>query len=297
MRILFIFSIIAIHLEIIAQTICIDPGHGYGPNGENSDTRTVEEITTNCAVGLLLRDSLELKGYTVIMTREDSDSGSWMSLTQRAELADEYESERLLSIHCNGGGGTGTETFWCYQNSPNTAIDETFSLLTQNNMSLYGEWKSRRSVEDFEYLGYHLGVLKGSAPGCLNEIGFVDTPTDLEKLLDEEWRKIFAQAYRIAIDESFNQDYPSGISINTISDFEVYPIPFEENIYIRSKDKDLKIKCIEIFSTTGQKVKQIQIQDILNQQIIVDVGNLHTGVYILNIFSEENSYNKVIFKR
>jgi N-acetylmuramoyl-L-alanine amidase len=297
MRIFFIFSIVVIHFELIAQTICIDPGHGYGPSGENLDDRTAEEITTNCAVGLLLRDSLESHGYTVLMTRENSDNGSWTSLTQRAELADEYESERLLSIHCNGGGGTGTETFWCYVNSPNKSIDETFSLLTQNNMSLYGEWRSRRSIEDFEYLGYHLGVLKGSAPGCLNEIGFVDRPADLEKLLDEDWRKIFAQAYRIAIDESFNQDYPSGISINTITDFEVYPIPFEDNIFIRSMDKRLKINHIEIFNTTGQKVKQIQIHDILNQQISVDVGNLLAGVYVLSIFSEKNSYNKVILKR
>jgi N-acetylmuramoyl-L-alanine amidase len=296
MRVLFFFLIIVIHFRLLAQVICIDPGHGYGPNGENFDDRTFEEITTNCAVGLLLRDSLELKGYTVLMTRIDSDSGSWMSLTQRAELADEYEAERLLSIHCNGGGGTGTETFWCYRNTPNRAIDSTFSLLVQNNMSHYGEWRSRRSIEDFEYLGFHLGVLKGYAPGCLSEIGFVDTPADLEKLFDDEWRKIFAHAYRIAIDESFNQDYPSGLIASEMVDFLVYPTPFENYINIQLKNKNQRIYYIELVGLTGQIVMQKQISDFSDQEFSFNVEKIPPGVYILRVFAEKNLFCKVLFK-
>lgn len=296
MRILLIISLLSVSLYLFPQTICIDPGHGYGPDGEDVDGRTEEEITTNCAVGLLLRDSLESHGYTVIMTREDNEAGSWMSLTQRAELADEYESERLLSIHCNGGGGTGTETFWCYRNSPNTAIDETFSSLVQNNMSLYGEWRSRRSIEDFDYLGFHLGVLKGTAPGCLNEIGFVDTPDDLVKLLDEEWRKVFAYAYRIAIDETFLVDYPSSIIQNDISFFQVYPMPFKDDLYIHIRNNEVNLNSIELVNLMGQTLSLKAVSDNFLDKIHLDTENILPGIYILRLNTTESSFSKVILK-
>lgn len=284
MRILLFCALfITTSLILKAQTICIDPGHGYGPNGEDIDGRTWEEITTNCDVGLILRDSLENVGYTVIMTREDSDSGSWMSLTQRAELADEYESDRLLSIHCNAGGGTGTETFWCYRGSPNRAIDSTLSWLVQENMTLYGDWKSRRTIEDNDYLGFHLGVLKGSSPGCLNEIGFVDTPGDLAKLLDEQWRKNFARAYRIAIAQSFLQDYPSKLNSEKYSSFKVFPNPFDQEITLSVNDRQIFITSLEILNQLGQVIlKETSIKTGQNTYIVNTCG-LSDGIYFLRV--------------
>jgi len=95
-----------------SQVVVIDPGHGYGVNGENKDGRTEAEITTNCEVGLKLEKLLKAVGYTTYLTRNHSGNGSWVSVTQRATMADSWGADRLLSIHCNGGGGTGTETFF-----------------------------------------------------------------------------------------------------------------------------------------------------------------------------------------
>jgi N-acetylmuramoyl-L-alanine amidase len=268
-----------------AQVICIDPGHGYGPNGENLDDRTWEEISTNCAVGLLLEDTLTKQGYTVINTRPTNDSGSWMSLTQRAELADSYDSERLLSIHCNGGGGTGTETFWCYRQSPNKNIDSIFSQLVQDNMANYGEWTSRRSVEDNSYLGFHLGVLKGSTPGCLNEIGFVDTPFNLEKLLDENWRKNFAIAYLNAINQSFEIDYPSSLHSLNLS-LNCFPNPFSEYLNVRVSSIDSKDLIFEIIDLSGHVVLSgMNKNGDLGEIARINTSALKSGLYFLKVYT------------
>ncbi|MBN2613359.1 MAG: N-acetylmuramoyl-L-alanine amidase [Bacteroidales bacterium] len=272
-------------LEIVlrSQVICIDPGHGYGPNGENLDSRTPEEIFTNCAVGLKLQDILTNSGYTVIMTRTHSDSGSWMSLAQRAELADAYDSDRLLSIHCNGGGGTGTETFWCYRNTPNQAIDSTFSRIVQDYMADMGQWRSRRSIEDFLYLGFHLGVLQGYTPGCLNEIGFVDTPADLEKLLDDNWRNIFAEAYAEAIAKSLET---SSVPVYKRGNYPliIYPNPAKNFLFIEN-NSSLPF-TIRIINKTGIIVKTFSS---VNQ---IDISELKEGTYFLNII--DNCTSRVV---
>lgn len=289
--ILSLLSIAALHSRCIAQTICIDPGHGYGENGENFDSRTWEEISTNVAVGLYLRDSLEARGYAVIMTRENSDSNSWMSLTQRAELADYYESARFLSIHCNGGGGTGTETFWSARNTYDVAVDKNFSQITQNCMSEIGEWRNRRSAEDVVYLGFRLGVLKGFAAGCLNEIGFVDTPSDLEKLLDDDWRKVFAHAYAVAIDESF-LEIPSADKKVQEDMFAIFPNPFTSQLTIDS-NIPMEYKSLSIVNMQGQEV----FYRSGGNNVINSLEFLPSGLYYLQIRTEASSYQTAILKQ
>ncbi|WP_192822231.1 N-acetylmuramoyl-L-alanine amidase [Rufibacter sp. LB8] len=190
-------------LTVQGQVIVIDPGHGYNATGGNPDTRTETEIVTALEVGLKLKDQLnsECSNYTVRMTR--STRNGWISLAQRRELSNSWNADRFLSIHCNAGGGTGTETFWCNRTTPNQTTSAQFSQEVQNRMAADGSWASRRSVEDLGYLTYHLGVLNGNnAVGVLSEIGFVDRATDAAKLLDDAWRDKFAAAYVKAIKTS-----------------------------------------------------------------------------------------------
>jgi N-acetylmuramoyl-L-alanine amidase len=180
---------------ISAQVVVIDPGHGYTSTGSNPDGRTATEIETALAVGLKLRTLLEnnCSNWTVRMTRSTSDG--WVSVTQRRVMSNDWGADRFLSIHCNAGGGTGTETFWCDNSTSPRASNVSFANEVQNRMVEKGEWRSRRVVEDNSYIGFHLGVLNGNnAVGCLNEIGFVDS-SDETKLLSDSWRNLFAEAY------------------------------------------------------------------------------------------------------
>ncbi|MGX7666203.1 N-acetylmuramoyl-L-alanine amidase [Flavobacterium pedocola] len=180
-----------------AQIVVIDPGHGYGATtSDNPDGRTATEIETSLEVGLRTRTLIQnsCSAWTVQMTRT-TNLNSWISVTQRAQMANNWNADRLLSIHCNAGGGTGTETFYCTDSDTNTAPDIAFAQKIQNDMATNGAWNNRRCVEDNSFLAYHLGVLKySSATGCLNEIGFVDS-ADATKLTSSAWRDTFALSY------------------------------------------------------------------------------------------------------
>ena len=196
-KITFIIGLLLIALGVNAQIIVLDPGHGYGSStSDNPDGRTATEIETSLAVGLKTRALIQNScNWTVYMTRT-TNLNSWISVTQRAQMSNNWNADRFLSIHCNAGGGTGTETFYCTYDDATTAPDIAFSQKIQADMVSYGSWNNRRCVEDNSFLAYHLGVLRySSATGCLNEIGFVDTTTDANKLNSDSWRNSFANAY------------------------------------------------------------------------------------------------------
>ncbi|MCG2612079.1 N-acetylmuramoyl-L-alanine amidase [Flavobacterium sp. SM15] len=200
------FFALFITLTIQGQIVVIDPGHGYGATtSDNPDGRTATEIETALEVGLRTRTLIQnsCSSWTVQMTRT-TNLNSWISVTQRAQMANNWNADRILSVHCNAGGGTGTETFYCTDTDTNTAPDIAFAQKIQNDMVSNGSWNNRRCVEDNSFLAYHLGVLKySSATGCLNEIGFVDS-SDATKLTSSTWRDTFALSYFNSLKSDLN---------------------------------------------------------------------------------------------
>ena len=190
-----------------AQIIVIDAGHGYGSSTSvNPDTRTATEIETNLSVAIKTQNLIQANcsALTVKMTRTTNVNG-WISVSQRAQMSNNWNADRLLSIHCNAGGGTGTETFYCTYDDTNTAPDIAFSKKIQSDMVANGAWTNRRCVEDFTFLPHHLGVLRySSATACLSEIGFVDTSSDAAKLNSDSWRNTFAASYFNSLKVSLN---------------------------------------------------------------------------------------------
>lgn len=200
-----LFSVL-LSIAANSQIIVIDPGHGYGATtSDNPDGRTATEIETSLEVGLRTRTLIQnsCTAWTVQMTRT-TNLNSWVSVTQRAQMTNNWNADRLLSIHCNAGAGTGTETFHCSDGDTTTAPDVAFAQKIQNDMATNGAWNNRRCVEDHSFLSYHLGVLKySSATGCLNEIGFVDS-ADASKLTSSTWRDTFALSYFNSLKSNLN---------------------------------------------------------------------------------------------
>ncbi|MHA7058308.1 N-acetylmuramoyl-L-alanine amidase [Aquimarina sp. M1] len=196
------FFLLILSFSASAQVVVIDPGHGYASNGiTDPDGRTDTEHATALSVGLKLRTKLQsgCGNWTVRMTR--TTRNGWISLTQRRTMSNSWNADRFISIHCNGGGGSGTETFWCNRSNSKDANNSKFSREVQNRMVQKGQWTDRRSVEDDSYI-FHLGVLtSNNAIGVLNEIGFVDS-SDKSKLLSDSWRNKFADAYVAALENS-----------------------------------------------------------------------------------------------
>ena len=197
--------VVLFSVNMQSQIIVIDPGHGYGATtSDNPDGRTAIEIETSLEVGLRTRTLIQNScTWTVQMTRT-TNLNSWISVTQRGQMANNWNADRLLSIHCNAGGGTGTETFYCTQEDTNTPPDVAFAQKIQANMVSGGSFNNRRCVEDNSFLAYHLGVLRYSAAtGCLNEIGFVDS-ADATKLTSSTWRDAFALSYFNSLKSDLN---------------------------------------------------------------------------------------------
>ncbi|MBK9075743.1 MAG: N-acetylmuramoyl-L-alanine amidase [Flavobacteriales bacterium] len=195
---------------MLAQVVVVDAGHGVQPGcATNCEGRTDTEVFTNLAVAEKLEDLLSSCGITVHLTRTNNSCVTCITLGQRAAMSNSWGADRFLSIHCNAGGGTGTETFWCNNSSSSNSACQSFAEEVQAQMVSHGNWVDRRCVEDNTYLLFHLGVLHPTdAIGCLNEIGFVDFAADAAKLTSNSWRDDFAEAYFEALQNDLGFTWP-----------------------------------------------------------------------------------------
>ena len=78
------------------KTIVIDPGHGGKDTGAQGKKSNEKDIVL--AIGKLLKKELEKEGFNVKMTR---DKDVFIELGQRANLANQWDGDLFISLHCN----------------------------------------------------------------------------------------------------------------------------------------------------------------------------------------------------
>lgn len=88
-------------------TVLVDAGHGGDDSGAVSHDGLVKEKDVSLAVSFLVVEGLTRYEVKTEMTRR---SDVFLTLSQRAEMANQ-RGAKLMSIHCNSGGGTGAEVF------------------------------------------------------------------------------------------------------------------------------------------------------------------------------------------
>ncbi len=181
------------------KVILVDAGHNY--DGKDTGARyepynAIEEIIT-WEIAEKLRVNLEDMGYKVIMTREkvtDSigNTSAVDSLQARVDMAHTNLVDLYISIHCNMGGGTGTETYCFSEGGYSARLAELVQEKISKETGLFD-----RGVKTSRFF-----VIKNTLmPTVLIETGFMDTKQDALMLTTEYGQKCFARAIADAVYE------------------------------------------------------------------------------------------------
>lgn len=186
---------------LAGTTILVDPGHGGDELGATGPDGTPEKAI-NLAVSLLLRDELERRGATVIMTREADEA---VGVNDRAEQINQDQPTLALSIHYNAlpddGDAlhtAGVGAFWYNAQAHDLATFLHDYLVARLNRPSYGVFWNNLAL-----------TRPHVAPSVLLELGFMINPTEFEWVSDPSAQQQLAIALADGIATWVNQQVPS----------------------------------------------------------------------------------------
>lgn len=162
--------------------ICIDPGHGGKDPGAVSEG--VKEKNINLKIAKKLLGRLVQDGHIVQMTREDD---SYVSLYQRANIANKFNADIFVSIHNNAADSSeaqGTETLFY----PGSIEGEEIAGEVQTELTKLLQRKDRGIKDRAD-----LVVLNSTTmPSILVECGFLTNLTERKLLQDNCFQDLAA---------------------------------------------------------------------------------------------------------
>lgn len=184
------------------KTILVDAGHNHDGKdiGARNDKYGIKEEDITWQIADKLRTKLEAAGYRVIMTRPGIDSSvanasTTESLQARVDMAHKNLADLFISVHCNTGGGKGTETY-CFSTG---GYAERLAKIVQKNM------KEQVGLYDRGVKTANFYVIKNTLmPAILIETGFIDNDSDAWVLTSAEGQEKIAAAVAAAVKEYDN---------------------------------------------------------------------------------------------
>lgn len=177
--------------------ILVDAGHG-GSDPGMIGVGGLEEKGINLSISLLLRDTLEKSGYSVIMTREE-DKGLYDSsaankkaqdMQRRIAMIREHMPVLSISIHQNSyhdAGVHGPQVFY-YESS---VEGKKLAEAVQSSLNDLLEVDRPRKVKG--NTSYYL-LKRSSGTLVIVECGFLTNPEEAQKLQTKEYQEKVAAA-------------------------------------------------------------------------------------------------------
>jgi N-acetylmuramoyl-L-alanine amidase len=168
------------------MTILLDAGHGSDADlGSRGPTGYPEKDVT-LIVTKLLRDELQARGATVIMTREGDED---LYPQDRVDAIESTEPNLALSLHYNALpdsgdalGRRGVANFWYHPQAHDIATFLHDYLIEELDRESYGVYWN------------NLALTRPSvAPSVLLELGFMINPEEFEWITDENAQKELAE--------------------------------------------------------------------------------------------------------
>jgi N-acetylmuramoyl-L-alanine amidase len=185
-----------------SMRIVIDPGHGgqghlpgykRGPGG-------LREAEVNLRVAFYLREFLETAGAGIVMTREDD---SYVSLGERAEIANQSGAHFMISIHHNAGPAAGTNQAAIFYHKDANLSPASIDLARNIYFGLLDALHLPQLSEDGLYSDQLIypdgfGLLRHTKiPAILLESSYFSNPEEEKRLTDKNYNK--REAYGIFI--------------------------------------------------------------------------------------------------
>lgn len=166
--------------------IVLDPGHGGAELGARGPDGTPEK-EVNLAVSRQLKQALEARGATVLMTRTaDVDLG----LRDRMDYIAQQQPDLALSIHYNAlpdngdaENTAGIGMFWYHPQAHDLAVFLHNYLVTELDRPSYGVFWNNLAL-----------TRPQMAPTILMELGFMINPEEFEWVMNPQAQTQLAQA-------------------------------------------------------------------------------------------------------
>ena len=173
--------------------IVVDPGHGGDANGctVKAGGKLYNEKTITLSISRKLRALLEEAGANVIMTRNSDNS---VGLYDRSGLANDNNANLFVSVHVDFVSYSGPRGSTVYHHMYSSAGKE-FAKAVMGRISEASGIPARGAVSDRKLYPNGLAVLRTSTmPAILVETGFLSNAADRQKLIDERWHQVMAEA-------------------------------------------------------------------------------------------------------
>lgn len=163
--------------------IIIDPGHGGRDPGAVDPIQTVEndqlntvEAELNCEIGCRVKSYLESEGIVALLTRKP---GEFVSLDDRAELANRLKADGFVSIHLNAAANPQAHGFEVFSHPGSRQGARLRDAVLREVAARFPAWTNRGAKTA------NFAVLRETfCPACLIECGFITHPDEETRLSD-----------------------------------------------------------------------------------------------------------------
>ncbi len=179
---------------LVGTSILLDPGHGSPEDlGARGPTGLPEKDVT-LALSLQLRDALEARGASVIMTREGDDD---LFPSDRVATIEALEPTLALSLHYNAlpdegdaENTAGIGMFWYHAQAHDLAVFLHNYLVETLDRPSYGVYWNNLAL-----------TRPAIAPSVLLELGFMINPEEFEWIVDPEQQARLAEGLADGIEQ------------------------------------------------------------------------------------------------
>ncbi len=195
----------AVLVEPSGPLVVIDPGHGGKDDGCSDAVEDVDEKALTLKAASYLECYLRRSGYRVYMTRSND---LFVSLEERAALANDINADLFVSIHFNAAESTkakGLEVFYYDDKEDAVRREESKELaedVLRHTINLTGRKSRGVKMANFRV------IRKTRMPAILIEGGFLTNPEEAALVQKEEYINALAYGIACGIDEFIKTNRP-----------------------------------------------------------------------------------------